>query len=413
MTILKVLPISMLFYLMAWMIAPLEIVYYPSIMAFLLLALMFLSMFLGILCYQLSLGKNYRRYHVREEIVLQSAKKLLKVVLFLAVLGLTLRMLDKLLIRDMLSYDSAVARRDADSEASALGIISVPLYSLLLTLPAFISYFNFTKIRKLALIILFSIPSIEVMFMGSRGLVVTTLFMFFIYYGAVSKMRLRHVIFAAIFVLIVLYVSSAIFVDRITSYGFSPLYSAFNSAYAYTLVPNTWAAHIIDEGGFISLCVFAIVNFFQYFLHGFLEFSYLIDHFQYVSYQDGAYTFRVFGKLFGASTGAENITPRSGVYTTFLGPLWVDFGVLSLFFCFLWGWIMALSYNKVKRGLIQYLPLYAYMGAVAFFSPVVNLIQNALGVYVLLACIIFIFMFWLLKLRLETTGLTKVNFLLR
>src|SRR5690606_48193 len=158
--------------------------------------------------------------------------------------------------------------------------------------------------------------------------------------------------------------------------GFSPAYSAQNSVYAFTLAPNSLSMRLIQDPGLFGIWGFLLINFLQYVLHGFLEFTYLLNNFN-ADFQFGAYTFRVIGKVFGTFVDSGSVTPRPGVYTTLLGPLWIDFGVVSLFFCFGWGWMMAYTYHKVCLGLYHYLPLYAYMATVAFFAPVVNLIQNA------------------------------------
>ncbi|MGB7399885.1 hypothetical protein [Castellaniella sp.] len=394
MSAVKIIFASLFLYVLMWMVAPLRIVYYPSTLSLILILSMFIAMFLGAASYGLAKDVNYKSHYLDERFILSVENKVFKIILLMALVGLLFRVIDKVLIRDILSYDSAVGRRDSETQASIFGVISAPLYSLLLTLPIFLRQVQ-GRLRRFLLFFLFFIPSMEVVFMGSRGLAVTSLFMFCIYFITMFRVRGRHLVIGVLFAVLFLCGSGLVFLERIESYGLEPLYSAYNSVYAFTLTPDSWASGVIGKNGLASFVFFIIVNFLQYFLHGILEFSYLIDHFGSFVYQDGAYTFRVLGKLFGSSADYVEMTPRAGIYTTFLGPLWVDFGVFSLVFCFLWGWGLAFSSNKVNAGLFQYLPLYAYMGAVAFFSPVVNLIQNALGVYVLSACIGTIFLFWL------------------
>jgi hypothetical protein len=386
-----VITLSLITYLSLWVLAPLAIVYEPSTDALVLFSFMFISLYMGAVSFELASKISHTSTnsgHIQEKTYL----KIFHALLFLSIFGLILRFIDKIIIRDILSYTSAVERRDSDTSSSIFGTISAPLYILTLTLPAFFKLIQFKLRSKILILFLFLLPSIEVLFMGSRGLFITSFFMLFIYAWAFGKLKFRYIALLAVVGSIFFYVSGLIFIDRIQSYGFSPVHSALNSGYAFTLIPNDIAIQAISEESHYSALIFLIVNATQYYLHGVLEFSYLVDNFGPFENKFGAFTFQTLTKLFGANIteSALSTTPRPGVYTTLMGPLWVDFGIFSVIFLFTWGWIMAVAYHKLRREKYEFLPLYAYMAAVVFFAPVVNLIQNALGIYVLTACIFLI-----------------------
>lgn len=244
-----------------------------------------------------------------------------------------------------------------------MGVLSVFIYPLLLTLPIFLKNIK-SKIKKALILTAFFVPSIEVLYFGSRGIAITSLYMLFIYMWALGyisslmSLKLSNLLVYAV-LLVFMYISTSLFLERLTFYNLDVLYSAFNSVYAFTIIPNDFSVSIIEKYGMYT---FSVVD---KFLHLLFDMPALDN---------------------------SSITPRYGIYTTLLGPLWVDFGYFSFLFLFLIGFFLSRSYYKYKSGNLSYLPLYAYLAAVVFFSPVVNLIQNALGMYVLIACINLIFL---------------------
>ena len=80
---------------------------------------------------------------------------------------------------------------------------------------------------------------------------------------------------------------------------------------------------------------------------------------------------------------------RLGVWQTFFGPIWADFGWLGLPFMFVFGVIAAGLARRARLGQLHVLPLHLYMSVVIVFMPVVNLLTNALGWFTVVSFILF------------------------
>src|SRR5690625_859759 len=117
----KIVPLSASLYITLWLVAPLTILYPYSSFSVFMLAGMFLCIQTGVLSAQAA-GYKSRPMHVPQPSPSPSrlqfnARKIFRLILTLALFGICLRLIDKIFIRDILSYTSAVARRDADSSA--------------------------------------------------------------------------------------------------------------------------------------------------------------------------------------------------------------------------------------------------------------------------------------------------------
>ncbi|WP_420194203.1 hypothetical protein [Marinobacter sp. GH_1] len=380
---------SLFFYLSVWLVAPVEVKYAPSLEAVLLLVMGQLSLVIGWMSCQLFIPSIAKPAKIElTNSYLRSLGAAFNMLLLLAIMSVFFKFVDKVIIRDVLSFSSAAERRYSLESTSIFGVLAGPFYALCLSLPAFLNVLDLKGYSRLFVIVLFFIPAIEILFIGSRGIVLVTLFILFFYTRFVFKVKTLSVVILSIVGVALFYVSGMILLNRLEAHGISPLYSAFHSNYAFTLVPSSLGASLAEDGGIFSVFYFVIINFAQYYLHGALEFSFLLDNFEEYDHQFGVYTFSVIAKFFGVSVGPdflESASPRSGIYTTILGPLWVDFGFFSFLFLSAWAMVMTLCYYKFRSGKIEYLPLYSYMSAVVFFAPVVNLIQSALGVYILVS----------------------------
>jgi oligosaccharide repeat unit polymerase len=169
--------------------------------------------------------------------------------------------------------------------------------------------------------------------------------------------------------------------------GLAPSVTVYDSAYAFTVQPNNWISRRLDDSNsnVVSAISFAYLNLSQYEVHGLFEFSYLYNNFH-GPHTMGADIFSVFYKLAAflfRLPGFENevsaAEPNSGVYTTFFGPLFIDFGwfgpILMLFF----GIAVQRLWVLLRRGVVEVVPLYLYLAVVLFLAPVVNMISGAEG----------------------------------
>lgn len=405
-TPIKVFFFGVLIFFIVYILSPLKVLVEIEPLSLVFFVLSYFSLLAGIVVPFLLSEKFYLH---KDQLFFLNESKLKKILIFLlalVVLGFLMRYADKFFIRGYLSFDTAVERRDNKIDSSLLGVLSSPLYIISLFLPIFCFFIRKWIFVKSIVWVFFIIPAAEVVFFGSRGLVITTVGIFILYMAVFIKRPFRPV-FAfplLLFSLSLFLLSGFLFEQRISAYGMDPLYSAFNSGYAFTLVPNDYAADYIKSGAWWSKLYFYWVNFSQYYIHGLYEFSYLFTNFDGYEYRYGIYTFNILGKLIGIDIVALSFeaTPRYGVYTTFVGPLFVDFGYLVFLVLFLLGLLYSFVFIRIVKGNLLLIPAYAYISVIVVFFPVVNLVQNALGFYIVSGLFVFYFLsFFISKVRLK------------
>lgn len=132
---------------------------------------------------------------------------------------------------------------------------------------------------------------------------------------------------------------------------------------------------------------FTLVSFAYYETHGLYEFE-LLRQFRGSSQAtlgrlEFAPLFRVLRAtqlVPGAPPKREDLVYQDGVYTTFFGPLFVDFGWIGPGVCLLLGLMVArLRSRKSLGSMLQY----ALAGSVIVHAPAVNLIETGGGFYVI------------------------------
>ena len=137
----------------------------------------------------------------------------------------------------------------------------------------------------------------------------------------------------------------------------------------------------------------------HYFAHGPVEFIKRVNHVQrpFGTYF-GMFTFHPYVKFFKLigfnppSLGElAEILKRKSVYTTFWGPIYLDFGWFSVFFTFLLGAAIKQIYLKALGGELINILFYAYFSFVVFGSMFVNLMTGS-SLYILNA----LFVLWIL-----------------
>jgi hypothetical protein len=100
----------------------------------------------------------------------------------------------------------------------------------------------------------------------------------------------------------------------------------------------------------------------------------------------------IFGAIDFPDYGTDYLYFRPGVFTTFFGPLWVDFGWWGIFVMLAFGAICKFCARQARAGTLTMMPLYSYLCVVVLFMPVVNLIVSAQGMYIINAFLLI----WLL-----------------
>jgi hypothetical protein len=108
--------------------------------------------------------------------------------------------------------------------------------------------------------------------------------------------------------------------------------------------------------------------------------------------------------------GVEAANPRSGIFTTFWGPAYIDFGLLMIPYAFLLGAVIDYFRVQVQRGDFLALPLYSLFIVQVAISPWVNGFATAAASYLNIG----LFLLWLVgracySLKLEYSRLEAAS----
>lgn len=204
----------------------------------------------------------------------------------------------------------------------------------------------------------------------------------------------RAILTALTLFLVLAHIAGYIFILRTQEFGLSIDGVSRLSAFTHLIPATDEYFYMMDnlESPWREI-LFIDVTMCQYFLHGVPEFSYLVEH--YVHGDNwGAYTFtalvRIYSTLAGIGFDGEamgTITPRFGIYTTLLGPLYVDFGPLIPIVAIIIGGFVSWVRRRVLEGSIGALPLSIVLTMQVIAAVVVNTITSAYGLFYDLAFI--------------------------
>lgn len=190
--------------------------------------------------------------------------------------------------------------------------------------------------------------------------------------------------------------------ERLDQMGLSPVASIELSGYAYTLKPSAKIVDLLDGGSSFGNVGAALYSLLLYVYHGLFEFWLLFD--SYASpHLCGAQTFWLPLKLFTVISGSNVqidadalIGNRSGVYTTFVGPMFLDFGWFAPAFAFLFFLLLGYPFRRVVAGDLRWLPAAIQVTVIIVLGPVVSLMDSSVGTFLLLASVA---LPWLAKSR--------------
>ena len=316
--------------------------------------------------------------------------------------GTMVRLFDKYVVRGASGLTGFEAR-DAllESSASSLSLVGAALYPF-----GFIPIFIYlgaktipkSQIHFYAALLLFMIPALDALVLFSRSFMLVSLAM--IYFGASITMfagralPARLVLPVFLGICVVGTVSVVIFSLRLDEMEFEIIDSIFQSGYGYTIKPNAFAENVFEVGGPLASILSSILPIAQYFTHSFFEFQLLWDTAETQIHSNGALHFLPYLKVlsvfgFPVEVDLWALFPRVGIFTSFYGPLWVDFGWYSIFVMFVFGMMTRRLGRLASVGDVGAYPLYCYFCVVLFFAPVVNFVISAQGMYSITAFTIF------------------------
>ncbi|MEQ8925372.1 MAG: O-antigen polymerase [Fulvivirga sp.] len=374
---IKTLKIALIVWLIFFVI-PVDPIYDFNLFAGLYIGGCYLFFFSGILIYQ-GIFRNAEKSNTRFAI---TTTPNLGVYFYLGVLGMFFRFVDRYYLRGI------VLSSDFDEVLMALDNTSITLIGILGSLLFFFCYIPFllellTKRPKWIYFFLFLIPVIDSILIGQRFQVLTAMVLAlwaFFYYRSIT---FKRVISIAVVASLVLGIGVVLIIIRYMNHGMELYYSLTESGYAQTLQPTDWILKGQDESIAMFYIKFIISNMGQYFYHGIYEFSYLMDFNPHIQPKLGQSTFKILYQITSPLTGFNkdfwDQLPHKGIYLSYFGLLYVDFGLLGLFFQFIFGALWIHSLRMVKSGQIHYFLLYSYLSYVIIMMPVTSMISYGLG----------------------------------
>jgi len=323
--------------------------------------------------------------------------------------GMAMRLFDRLYLRGAQYGGNALEFRDslANSDVSTVGAIASALYPFCL-LPLLILLASGDGLKRRGLLILaivvFCLPMAESLFQLSRSFLIMTMGLAFAtivithYRGNPFNRKLLSIAIGGL--VVIAFLSTAIFSARLEAGAGHLSDSVFDSVYADYLQPNNRAREAINSGSETEVIYYnAILPNGMYYMSGVYEVSVLWDRPDGQRFAYGQLLFLPFVRGLALvvdrdmMTGfdIQNYVYRDGVFQTFFGPLWVDFGWFGPLFMALFGFLFQRLAVAVRQGSIAWLPLYAFLSIVVFFMPVVNLLVSGFGMFCVIAFALFAF----------------------
>lgn len=324
----------------------------------------------------------------------------------LAALGLLFTLIDRYALRGVpLDFDFFAARDALEASApTSIGLVGALLgalacFSLGLTVARATEGEQLKSFDWAQAVVIFSVYVGISMGVGSRSTllvaIISTMFSVIWLRKALGRpLHLRYWLATLAVLLLVAVISAVLMLERLDLMGLDPMLSIEYSGYAYTVQPSSDALIWLTEHSDSAPLLVAGFSLLQYVYHGLFEFS-LFAQEPFVQHTGGSVTFWLPLKLLNVLqlnlgiVDFESIAGwREGIFTTFLGPLYLDFGRLLPVAAFLLFLALGLPAATLRRDRLAALPYCSVLCALCVLFPVVNLLDSAAGAYPLVASMI-------------------------
>ena len=208
-----------------------------------------------------------------------------------------------------------------------------------------------------------------------------------------GRIEWRTIMIVAGVLLLLTGASAWLILERLDEMGLSPVDSIQLSAYAYTVQPSQSLVAALESSPRLGYFGAALYSLVLYVYHGFYEFCLLFT--SYASpHLYGADTLWLPLKLVGMVTGRnlevdldDLVGARAGIYTTFVGPLFLDFGWLAPAFGLLLFLGLAYPFRRVACGDWRWFAAAVQVAVIIVIAPVVSLLDSSAGTFPLLAAL--------------------------
>ena len=380
--------------------------------AFLFWMLCFLFFLAGL---RIGTGKEIRQIQKKEVIDNQKFYRIVIAIVGIGIIGAVLIFVDRYMIRGVTAGANLLQNREmlVDSQASSFSALaaltsSIGLFSLIVVWIAETNKVILGKaIKTIALINVLAIVYMSTQ-LGSRSLLLVIVLIHLFSWKYTSPkdklpLKIKNKVIIILSISLLAVVSALMMINRVELMGFSMQESVVNSTYAFNIIRTYGLREIFDTNSLGELLA-GIFSLVQYIFHGIYEFNLLFTNFQ-GEHELGARTLWLPLKIISVFTnGWLSINPgynygeRVGIFTTFVGPIFIDFGWLSPIALFFYGAIFGLPYRLLRNGHESWLPASILIASGMILWPIVNIFISASGTYLLVASI---FIGKLMNFRLE------------
>lgn len=206
-----------------------------------------------------------------------------------------------------------------------------------------------------------------------------------------KRLPIRASIWIGVLIFFLLACSVWLMLSRLEQMGLDPLVSIQVSGYAESLKPSQAALQWIERHPDYSAVLAAAFSICLYIYHGLFEFGLLFSSFS-SEHTFGAYTLWLPVKLLQLiGLPLDSVNPanlqgvREGLYTTFVGPLYIDFGYLSMLAALLMGCILGYPSRRLRAGNAIWLIPSALIVAIVSMYPIMNILDSTAGAYLLVS----------------------------
>lgn len=238
-------------------------------------------------------------------------------------------------------------------------------------------------------------PMAETIAQATRSVMLLTAMMLFFAFclfrngGRVLSRRTLLPLLGGVLVLTV--VSGALFSNRLEAYGRTVGESVINSVYAEAFSPSKLATDALASNNpVIKSSIETYLPLGMYYVHGYYELDLALNRTDEQFFGFGSYIFYPYSRVLGAVFGNENIRGlddnrvlhRTGTFTSFFGPLWVDFGYFMFPLLVMLGYAAQRMAVLVAKGYLNVTPLYLLFMVAIFYAPVFNFLTNGFGFFI-------------------------------
>lgn len=355
------------------------------------------TFFTNCVCYNSRIIKSmyWSPYHI--------PKKFLCFLVIISAVGILLRYYDLIVLKQYISYGSISAFRlnYIEYETGLISIISALLSPIIIACQMITIYYykNINKAIKIIVFFLFLTYIFYFVLRGSRLsislITVTLLFTIILSNRFYLKIRIRSILIIIVIATILFMYFVLVFNDRLDAMGYSPYnHLIYSQLRHHFIVENNILEWTLFDSN-IAIIAYSLIMLNHYFVHGVYEFFSLVYTFNTDNIVFGFSQYYPIFKLlnyFGFQTITQydllQIIERVGVYQTFFGPVLIDYGIIGgAGYCFIIGMLSQYSWIKALKRNSFHLLIYPLIGSIIIHFSYVNMIQNGMGLYILVSLI--------------------------